>query len=566
MIFQKVDWRHGRNCIFLFCVLLILLPLSSLAQTDPVREQDWLIRNQQNILEGKKRDSEFETIKKERERKKKEEREAQEEDLKISGKPAQCFPVKEINFIDANLLSERQKRKISEPFLGRCFEGKILQELVAAVTNHYQARGYITVQILVPKQNVQSGILALQIIEGKIEKISFDEDRITNQMQKFTAFGNAEGKVLNANDISQGMYQINRLQSNAANMQIKPGSADGLSEIVIANNKKFPARATIAYDNLGNDFTGARRTNFSGSLDNALFLNDNINLSYTTNLDDDSQKKDIRSFSSGISIPFKYNTFSYDYAHSEFRGIIANNSLIKYTGFSQQSKFGAERVLLNKANLRLTTPASLTAKSSASYQGDEKQINSGRKLTIANIGFSASSYLNDTTSIYLKPSYSKGTKLLDAKQDQKNISRETAKAQFEVFKLYANFSKKFTLPKIDAPLVFISEMDSQYSKDTLFGSEQFSVGGYYSVRGFRENYINGDSGYYFRNKVNFNIGSVILPLINKENPGYLTHLNQFKLEPFYDYGYSKHKYADNGADGRLSGTGIKTLFESRKCF
>jgi len=359
------------------------------------------------------------------------------------------------------------------------------------------------------------------------------------------------------------MYQINRLQSNAANMQIKPGSADGLSEIVIANNKKFPARATIAYDNLGNDFTGARRTNFSGSLDNALFLNDNINLSYTTNLDDDSQKKDIRSFSSGISIPFKYNTFSYDYAHSEFRGIIANNSLIKYTGFSQQSKFGAERVLLNKANLRLTTNASLTAKSSASYQGDEKQINSGRKLTIANIGFSASSYLNDTTSIYLKPSYSKGTKLLDAKQDQKNISRETAKAQFEVFKLYANFSKKFTLPKIDAPLVFISEMDSQYSKDTLFGSEQFSVGGYYSVRGFRENYINGDSGYYFRNKVNFNIGSVILPLINKENPGYLTHLNQFKLEPFYDYGYSKHKYADNGADGRLSGTGIKTLFESR---
>jgi hemolysin activation/secretion protein len=82
-------------------------------------------------------------------------------------------------------------------------------------------------------------------------------------------------------------------------------------------------------------------------------------------------------------------------------------------------------------------------------------------------------------------------------------------------------------------------MDSQISKNTLFGSEQFSVGGYYSVRGFRENYLTGDSGYYFRNKANFNIGSLILPLINKENPGYLTHLNKFKLEPFYDYGHAQ---------------------------
>jgi hemolysin activation/secretion protein len=53
-------------------------------------------------------------------------------------------------------------------------------------------------------------------------------------------------------------------------------------------------------------------------------------------------------------------------------------------------------------------------------------------------------------------------------------------------------------------------MDSQISKDTLFGSEQFSVGGYYSVRGFRENYISGDHGYYFRNKANFNLGQFLV--------------------------------------------------------
>ena len=226
--------------------------------------------------------------------------------------------------------------------------------------------------------------------------------------------------------------------------------------------------------------------------------------------------------------------------------------------------------MLNNTNFRLSTNASLTAKQSASYLNGEKIETSERTLSILNAGFAVSSYLNDTTNIYLKPSYSKGLKVLNAKKDQANLTADTPRAQFEVFKLYANFSKRFTIPKINAPVTFSTEMDSQYSKDTLFGSEQFSVGGYYSVRGFRENYITGDSGYYLRNKINFNLGSFVLPFLTKadanSNPqGFfsknMVHLNKFSFEPFYDYGYIRNKY--NGSDGRLAGTGIKTIFSSR---
>ena len=159
---------------------------------------------------------------------------------------------------------------------------------------------------------------------------------------------------------------------------------------------------------------------------------------------------------------------------------------------------------------------------------------------------------------------------MNAQKDQPNTSNTTPKAQFDVFKLYANFSKRFTLPKIDAPVTFVSEMNGQYAKQTLFGSEQFSVGGYYSIRGFRENYINGDSGYYFRNKINFNLGSFIAPFTKNQDQnsqGFfgknLVHLNKFSLEPFYDYGHIKNKYVDAGADGRLAGAGVKTIFNSR---
>jgi hemolysin activation/secretion protein len=113
-------------------------------------------------------------------------------------------------------------------------------------------------------------------------------------------------------------------------------------------------------------------------------------------------------------------------------------------------------------------------------------------------------------------------------------------------------------------------MSAQHAKKTLFGSEQFSVGGYYSVRGFRENYINGDSGYYFRNKLNFNLGSFVAPFTknqDEKNRNFfdknLAHLHKFSLEPFYDYGYVKYKYVDKGASGRLAGAGLKAGFNSK---
>jgi hemolysin activation/secretion protein len=43
----------------------------------------------------------------------------------------------------------------------------------------------------------------------------------------------------------------------------------------------------------------------------------------------------------------------------------------------------------------------------------------------------------------------------------------------------------------------------------------------------------------------------------------LAHLHKFSLEPFYDYGYVKNKYVDQGASGRLAGAGLKTAFNSK---
>ena len=569
--YLKQPAKIKSNILILIFAAALLSPNLSQAQTNNqeiINQQDWITRQQQNKNEEEKRLKEEDTIKKERLRKKKEEPEKDKEKPVISSKSADCFPIKEIKLIGANLMPKKKQNEILNSFTSKCFEPKTLTDLVSVLTNYYHSKGYAAAHPNIPKQNIQSGVLEIEMFEGKIEKVVIGEDRFVDKMQALTAFGAIKGDILQIDDINQGLYQINRLPSNNATMKIEPSDNFGEAVVLIANdNKKFPARANISYDNLGNDFTGIRRTNFSGSLDNMLFLNDSINLNYSTNLNDDSQTKDIKSFTSGISVPFGHNTFSYDYSRTEFRGTNQGiNGPLRLSGYSDRNNLTIDRVLLNKGNFRLGANTSLTTKESASYLNQEKIDVTERKLTIGNLGISISNYFNNGVNLYLKPSYSKGLKILNGKKDERNLTTDIPRAQFEVFKLYASLSKKFNIPKLNAPILLSTEMDSQFAKDTVYGSEQFAVGGYYSVRGFRENYITGDNGYYFRNKAAFNIGSLILPLMSKkENPGYFSYLNKFSMEPFYDYGYARIKHSGQGnlSSGRLSGAGIKTIFSSK---
>lgn len=551
--------------IFLIAIFVAWLnPLAARAQQnqDLIDQQDWITRNQQNKLEEDKRDKEFDAIKKERARRKKELEELERQKLldSTSAKTAQCFQINDVSLIGSTLISKSAQRKLLKPFVGKCIDGKELANLVSVVNRYYQNKGYVSAQVMVPKQNIQDGSLELKVIEGKIEEIILNDNSATDKMQEFTAFGNLEGEYLNLNEINQGIYQINRLPSNHAVMKIEPGSSEGESRVIVDNKKTLPVRATIGYDNLGNKFTGVRRTNFSGALDNLLFLNDSINLNYSTNLNDDNHQKNINSFSGNFAIPLHYYTLTFDYSKSDFRG--TNQGIsgpLHLTGFSDRKSFTLDRVLFYEGNLRISSSASLTQKESASYLNYVRIDNSQRKLTIANFAVSLSNYFENGINLYLKPSYSKGLKLLNAKKDEADLPANVAKAQFDLIKFYASISKKFILPKLNAPIILATEMDSQISKNTLYGSEQFSVGGYYSVRGFRENYVIGDSGYFFRNKISANLGSLLLPMI--EEPEVLTYLNKFKLEPFYDYGHAQNRY--NSSGGRLSGAGIKTIFESK---
>jgi hemolysin activation/secretion protein len=70
----------------------------------------------------------------------------------------------------------------------------------------------------------------------------------------------------------------------------------------------------------------------------------------------------------------------------------------------------------------------------------------------------------------------------------------------------------FQLP-VAEDLWWLTSVYGQWSPDRLYGSERLTIGGESSVRGFKEQYLSGDNGGYWRNELNYRLFT--LPLIGQ---------------------------------------------------
>jgi len=563
-----------KSLIFLslsLIISLIIFTKNSYSQSADIELQDRVIRDEQEFKEEQRRVMEFERIEKERQLKIKEEERKQKTKekkpeirekkppVKEPTREEECVIIKAIELEGSKAMPKVEQKKLTLPFINQCLETQILPKITKDVTSYYRDKGFADVKVIASEKN--NGQVKLEIIEGKINVKTSKKNEIVDKAPKSSSATTLDkDKNLNVNETSANIDEIDKSEEADQN------------QAASKKEEKFSASAKIGYNNLGNKFSGVRRTKFTGSFDNLLSLKDKINLTYNTNLDDPNHERDLKSFSSGISIPFSKNTFFYDYSRTRSRGPSSGGNGI-LTSFSNRNSLAVERVLLSTTSNRVAVNLGLTAKESGSYLNRVKIATSQRRLTIGDLSLSSSSHFKNGLHLYLKPGYSRGLKLLNANQDRSGLAATAPKAQFELYKFYLSLSKDFTIPNIDLPVNFAVEADSQIARDTLFGSETFTVGSYHSVRGFKENYLDGDHGYYLRNKLNFNLGSALKPVLPKGNKksknnspsSFLTknihHLNKISLEPFYDYGYAASKTTSDS--GRLSGTGLKTIFASK---
>lgn len=419
-------------------------------------------------------------------------------EVKPSGRTGGCRDIKEVVLKGVTRLSDAEQLAITAPRTGKCLSVADIEALLGELTKAYIDKGYIAARVYVPQQDMSSGKFELLVVEGIVEKIMI-KDGDKSSVSVGNVFPGVPGDVLNLRDIEQGLDQINRLSSNNAKMSVEPGEKEGGSTIVITNEPRSPLHFNLSYDNQGSQSTGKHQVGLTMSFDNPLGINDFVSISHREAQPNDRERKYSASDSFNYVLPYGYNTFTLGKSRSVYVStIISGAAALKSNGNSSNTFIKADRVMYRDQFSRVSASATLTTKGTKNYLADTFLAVSSRDLTVFDIGATVSTQvLGGGLGIDL--GYGQGLDTMGALSDAAGLPDASPRAQFGVVKFGLMYNRGF--PVGTKSLDWSSQFSSQRALDTLYGSEQFSIGGISTVRGFVSNSLASDNGTLWRNEL-----------------------------------------------------------------
>ncbi|MBB4077279.1 hemolysin activation/secretion protein [Bartonella fuyuanensis] len=424
-----------------------------------------------------------------------------------------CFLIKSIELVDVRLISRTDFHNSISFWVGRCLGISEINKVLKAVTNLYMKRGYIAVRAYLPEQDLSGGHLKIVVVEGVMEDITLDGHKVERRLQGeiTTAFPNLIGKPTNLRQIEQGLDQINRLFSRQASINLGAGSNSGGSILDVHIEKQKPWLITLSSDNLGAKATGLYQTRLSLFFDDLLGINDQWSLSYQRSMDGgpyyfSHKRPNSDTLTGSFSLPYGTWTTGFDGTwsqyHSSVKGIFSD---IMTSGKSLSLTPWISRVIDRDQEGKTWLTGRLTWKYSDNFIMGSRVDVSSRKLAIATFELDHSrKWLGGELSAHI--GFHKGLAILGAYDDkeQANAPKNSPKGQFSKLSFSLGYVRPFSLKQYN--FRYNTLFSGQLSPDTLFSSEQISLGGSSSVRGVREAIYYGNNGAFWRNEL-----SLLLP-------------------------------------------------------
>lgn len=452
--------------------------------------------------------------------------------------------ITQINIEGNTLLSEKTINDLTERYIGKYGKENIVNFL-KELENSYLKKGYITtrVKIDMKKTNFKEGIVTYRVIEGTVEEIRFKKTKKNDKRRIQTSFPLKKGDIISIVDLDQGIDNLNSISSNNAKFDLLPGSQVGTTVVEVENFRSKFISGSINYNNLGQKTTGNERGKVSLTVEDTLGINDSFTGVYQKKLGVKRKKRDSENFSFYYKIPYKYWEFAVSKDQSEYLSTIeALNNSYKSNGISKNESYSFRRVLKRDSRSKIDFGVTLTKKNTKNYLEDIQLVSSSRRLSILKFDLNNQNKFFDGV-LYTNLAYHKGLARFGTEKDH-DKERDEPKAQFYKYTMDLNWYKPFRIKTQN--LAYRLGFGGQYTDVILYSSEKLIIGDDTTVRGFKENSIMGDKGFYLRNELNLNCRWV---------------------EPFiaYDVGRVKDVYKDNNYKkygSELSGAsiGIRTYY------
>lgn len=407
--------------------------------------------------------------------------------------PVGQFAIRRFQVEGNTLLPATELDRILDRFTGTRQTFADVQQALEALEAAYQARGYNVVQVMLPEQELNQGVVTLRVIETTIGSVRIEGQRAYSQSNiRRSVPSLVEGQTPNLADVSASLKLANENIAKKLTLQLQSGATDEQVDAVLKVADSKPWRVSASVDNSGSESTGKTQLTTQFQHANVADLDHVLSLQYSTTVENPSQ---VNVYGIGYHVPLYGLGDSLDFFASysdvdsgsvlaglfnlqvsgrgAVYGVRYNQHLRRVGAYESRLTYGLDykafrnNVTLEGAQLGNDVsvhPVSLT------YAGSAAAGNGEVRFSIA--------------ALHNLPGGSRGSTA------DFNRVRAGAPASYGMIRYQAAYSHAWP-----ADWLMQLNLSGQYSPDALVPGEQFGAGGAASVRGFAERAIADDKGF-----------------------------------------------------------------------
>jgi len=401
--------------------------------------------------------------------------------------------VRDVRVIGSTVFSDTEIAEVTTPFRNRTLMTEDLERLRLALTLLYVNRGYLTSGAIIPDQDVVDGIVEVQIIEGQLVRIDIEGTRWfrPSYLRDRLSLGNRTPVSLPPLQEQLQLLQQDR-RIERVNAELRPGDQLGESVLNVRVTDKNPFHASLEVNNYQTPLVGEVRGIGTLVHDNLTGRGDPLSISY--------------GHSRGgfpiidVSYAFPLNrhgtTFSPQYRRYDFKlveqpfeplNLNTNTEIIGLTLRQPIYRTVTDEVAFSLIGEHLFTQSFIfNNRPFSTFPGFQNGA-----ATVSALRFVQDwTHRTIDTVFAVRSRFSIGLNVLGATI---NGPSNTPDGQF-----FSWLGQVQTIKQYDEKLFgmqLLGRMDLQLANSPLFPLEQVSLGGRYTVRGYREVTILRDNSF-----------------------------------------------------------------------
>ena len=448
---------------------------------------------------------------------------------------AERFAVEAILVTGNTAFDEAELEPVFQEFVGRSLTIGELQEIADRITQLYLNEGFLTSRAIL-ETPTGDGTVRIQVIEGEIEAIEVEgNERVSDSYIRSRV---ALGANTPINQFAlEDQLRLLRLDPLFDNVEasLRAGTGLGQSILIVRVTEADSFFGAVSLDNYSPASVGSERMNLELGYRNLTGLGDTASALLRRTTTGGARLYD---FNYRVPVNPSEGTLAIRVAPSDFDITDPAFDQLNINGSTDLYEVSFRQPFIRTPRTEAALSVGLSYRDGETLFGDIILSES----TITALRFGQDLVLRDSEGAWsVRSQFSFGTSLFDA------TTEGNPDGQF-----FSWLGQVQRVQILNPDMLLILQGDVQLTPDALLASEQFSIGGGQSLRGFRQNARLGDNGVRLSAENRITIG--------RNEAGAPT----FQLAPFADIGWVWND-GDNPQDTPdqpfLAGVGLGLLWQ-----